>query len=199
MELNEIEERIQDLKNLYVRRSFREWKPFMEKYHCDTICEVGVREGLNFHNMIAHNPKLAVAVDCWIEDGVLGRNDCCFEQEILDKQYEDFKKSVDDKPFVKIRRGYSFDVVNEFPDEFFDFVFIDADHTYEGCKKDIHDWYPKVKKGGVLCGHDYVHRAIKTANGTLSFGVVEAVDEFIVGGKVPNFFLLKPSTWGIIK
>ena len=138
-------------------------------------------------------------MDCWVDDEKLARNDCCFSQEILDKQYNDFKASVSDKPFVDIRRGYSFDVVKEFPDEYFDFIFIDADHTYEGCKGDILDWYPKVKKGGVLCGHDYVHRKVPTPKGTLVFGVVEAVDEWVVNNKIPNLFFLKPSTWGIIK
>ena len=37
-----------------------------------------------------------------------------------------------------------------------DFLFIDADHTYEGCKQDILDWMPFVRPGGVICGHDYI-------------------------------------------
>lgn len=50
-----------------------------------------------------------------------------------------------------------------------DFVFIDADHTYEGCKRDIEAWSPKVRKGGMISGHDY--HQIKWP------GVVQAVDE----------------------
>jgi len=42
-----------------------------------------------------------------------------------------------------------------FKDSFFDLVFIDADHSYDSVKKDILAWLPKVKRGGVLCGHDY--------------------------------------------
>jgi predicted O-methyltransferase YrrM len=48
-----------------------------------------------------------------------------------------------------------------------DFVFIDADHSYEGVKKDIVAWLPKVKKGGVLAGHDYAWTP----------GIRQAVDE----------------------
>ena len=41
------------------------------------------------------------------------------------------------------------------PDDTFDFFFIDADHRYHMVRRDIELWYPKVKKGGLLAGHDY--------------------------------------------
>lgn len=37
----------------------------------------------------------------------------------------------------------------------FDAVFIDADHSYEGCRNDILNWAGFVKPGGWLGGHDY--------------------------------------------
>lgn len=43
-----------------------------------------------------------------------------------------------------------------FQDRSLDFVYIDANHTYECVKEDIELWYPKVKIGGYLCGHDYL-------------------------------------------
>jgi hypothetical protein len=60
-----------------------------------------------------------------------------------------------------------------FDDGAFDFVFIDADHSYKGCQADIKAWYQKVKKGGWLCGHDYKNTDYPC------FGVEQAVDEFI--------------------
>ena len=45
-----------------------------------------------------------------------------------------------------------------FENEFFDLVFIDADHRYEKILEDIRLWRPKVKKGGMLAGHDYCDR-----------------------------------------
>lgn len=53
-------------------------------------------------------------------------------------------------------------------------VFIDADHSYEGCAADIKAWLPKVMPGGLLAGHDY--------NDSFP-GVVQAVDEAFPGDK----------------
>ena len=51
-----------------------------------------------------------------------------------------------------------------------DFVFIDGLHTYDGVKSDIEKYFPLIKEGGLLSGHDY----------SQSFpGVVRAVDEFV--------------------
>lgn len=50
-------------------------------------------------------------------------------------------------------------------------IFIDAGHTYEEVVKDISIWKPLVKKGGILCGHDYYH------HGEAWPGVQQAVDE----------------------
>ena len=55
----------------------------------------------------------------------------------------------------QICRGTSEEWASVLADDFLDFVFIDADHTFEGCLADIRLWYPKVKRGGLVFGHDY--------------------------------------------
>lgn len=55
-----------------------------------------------------------------------------------------------------------------------DFVFIDADHSYEACKNDILNWRDRVKPGGILSGHDYGRQSHP--------GVTKAVDEIFPGG-----------------
>jgi len=44
-----------------------------------------------------------------------------------------------------------------------DFVFIDAEHTYDAVKNDISYWYPKVKTGGILAGHDFNYPEVNSA------------------------------------
>ena len=61
-----------------------------------------------------------------------------------------------------------------YADESLDFVFIDASHDYENVKADLIAWYPKVKKGGIISGHDYL--------GEYEWpGVYKAVNEFFSG------------------
>ena len=83
---------------------------------------------------------------------------------------------------------------NMFEDNSLDFVYIDANHAYDYVVQDIELWYPKVKEGGYLCGHDYINMDWDkdpnfTENGKDKhiyssnfyhgvFGVNPAVDEF---------------------
>ena len=55
-----------------------------------------------------------------------------------------------------------------------DFVFIDADHSYDACKADIEAWLPFVKPGGVIAFHDFGSRAD---------GVTRAIFEAIKAGR----------------
>lgn len=53
----------------------------------------------------------------------------------------------------------SLDAAAVIADESFDLIFIDAEHSYSETSKDIGAWMPKVRKGGILCGHDCEMRA----------------------------------------
>ncbi len=62
--------------------------------------------------------------------------------------------------------GSSDECAKRFDDEFFDLVFIDADHSEDAVRIDLRAWLPKVKTGGVISGHDYGshnHPGVKTA------------------------------------
>lgn len=51
-----------------------------------------------------------------------------------------------------------------FPDASLAVVWIDADHTYEGCKADIAAWWPKVRVGGHLGGDDWAYPGVRMAS-----------------------------------
>lgn len=163
---------IKDLLELKISSHRRIWKPFMEKYNCQKIAEVGVFRGENFMRMIEHNPEVAVAVDSWANDGITA-NDAKLSQERLDEQFECFRAMTMNKPFVEIKRGLTAEIAKDYEDNYFDLIYIDADHGYEGCKRDLEAWYPKCQR--FFIGDDYNKS-----------GVRKAVDEFAskIGKKV---------------
>ncbi len=73
---------------------------------------------------------------------------------------------------VKIHRGYSADILAKFPDEYFDWIYIDGNHLYEYVKKDLELSFKKTKANGLITGDDYV------SGGWWKGGVKQAVDEF---------------------
>jgi predicted O-methyltransferase YrrM len=80
----------------------------------------------------------------------------------------EFLKNVGHYPNLRLHEMSSGDAAQFFNDNSLDMVFIDGDHTYKGVKQDIDTWLPKMKKGGIICGHDY----------DIGWpGVVQAVDE----------------------
>jgi predicted O-methyltransferase YrrM len=98
-----------------------------------------------------------------------------------------FKKNMKANGYnPHIMKMESVQASNNFADESVDMVFIDADHVYESVKEDIVAWWPKVKKGGLICGHDY--------NGQEK-GVIKAVDEMFTRERIK----LKYSIWSCKK
>ena len=83
----------------------------------------------------------------------------------------EFKERLTERNNVKVYKGFSTQIAKEFEDNSLDFVYIDADHSYQAVKADIVVWYPKVKDGGFLGGHDYSSKYP---------GTMRAVDERFV-------------------
>ena len=150
----------------------------LSKLKVETLCEIGVRRGQNFENLIKCNPKLAVAVDCWQEvPGKPEYNDVGASQQTLDEEYNSVMSKYGGLTNVRVVREFSIDAAKMFPDKYFDYVYVDAAHTYEEVKKDLAVWYPKVKDGGILAGHDYFPDT-RIWRGD-PCGVYQAVNEFV--------------------
>ena len=118
-------------------------------------------------------------------------------------------------------RSLSKDCVDLFENESLDFVYIDANHAYDFIKEDMNLWFPKLKKGGIFSGHDYIDidwyndpyfsengkdKFVFTTNTDGSscyngvFGVNPAVDEFCRENKYElNLTNEWFGTWWLIK
>ena len=67
--------------------------------------------------------------------------------------------------------------LNDLP-ESLDFSFVDADHSYEGCTRDLHAYWPRVRSGGLFSGHDYYTPQQRSEKKLHAEGVGRAVEEF---------------------
>jgi Protein of unknown function DUF115/Methyltransferase domain len=139
--------------------------------------EVGVFAGEMSRALLQRDDLYLYMVDAWEGDGASYHEDekdwhaklsaAAQEQYMLDATLRTNFAS-DRRKIIKAR---SVNAAKTFDNGTLDFVFIDADHTYTGCKADIDAWLPKLKHGGLLCGHDY-------GNTEMPFpGVDQAVNE----------------------
>ncbi len=96
-------------------------------------------------------------------------------QREMDAMYEGvvdrFRTEIDGGQ-VLVRRLRSLDAAASFPDESLDWVYIDADHAYEGVKRDLDAYFRAVRSGGFIAGDDYGH-----VDRWFGDGVTRAVDE----------------------
>lgn len=92
---------------------------------------------------------------------------------------------------VKIIRKTSMNALADFKNGSLDFVYIDGDHRFPYVAEDIYHWYAKVRRGGIISGHDY-YNVDSGANNVL-FHVKSIVDAFIETFYIPNFYIFGPS------
>jgi glycosyltransferase involved in cell wall biosynthesis len=118
----------------------------------DVICEVGSFEGVSSELFSIYCKEL-YCVDYWdIKEDV--------NIPIAEERFNNMIKKH--KNIKKIKKS-SEEAVKDFENEYFDLVYIDASHEYEDVKKDILNWSPKIKNGGILSGHDYNMDFVKKA------------------------------------
>lgn len=137
--------------------------------------EIGVKEGDNAAEIIQNlNIQKLFLIDPWKPFDCLSI-DIILRQKYLTKEYHNFCHSRVLKRFqylgdrVKIIRETSVGAAKQIF-ELFDFVYIDALHTYSAVMQDCKAWFPKIKPIGFLGGHDYCN--------TVFPGVRRAADEF---------------------
>lgn len=141
--------------------------PLFSNHGITVACEVGVRTGEHLRQwLLSQSLKRVYAVDI--------SQPCAIA--CADDRVTTLTKSSVDAAAVLAKMGTQID-----------YVYIDADHSYESVRQDLGAWYPLVRPGGIIGGHDY------TPEGVYHFGVKQAVDEFAqaqglevhVVGKVP--------------
>lgn len=145
----------------------------------DVVAEVGVYRGAFSRAIKAcTNPGQMHLIDPWGKvstDEYVNRYDVKDDMELLYNNVKDmFAKDIEGGT-VFVHREYSTDVFGSFPDEFFDWVYVDALHTYQGAYDDLANFQNKVKSCGFLLGHDFSNFQHGRDQ---QFGVIAAVLDF---------------------
>lgn len=168
------------------------------------MVEVGVLQGNFAHYLIETcSPKLLYLVDLWAEqprEVYADYRPGYINQHTMDVVKAKLADQIE-AGSVKLLRGMSVDMAGKIPDGSCDFIYIDADHSYAGCLADIKAYWPKLKDGGIMAGHDYDDIEWSKAKGKAfkrtDWGVVSAVNEFFPDGV--NLIELPSKNWWVKK
>lgn len=193
---------------------------FLKHHNLNGIgVELGSFKG-QFANTILNNwgGKLLM-VDVWRELPHQEYDDASNHREHIDAYSQSMEniKGFEDRAYMMRMKGEN--ACDFIQDKSLDFIYIDANHTYDAVKQDLKLWYPKIKSGGLVMGHDYLpdyfyegkeekDQALYTfpdgqpekAKYTGMFGVNPAVNEFCKD----NGYLINKTdeflaTWWFIK
>lgn len=140
--------------------------------------EVGVYRGQLTAVMLDAFPDLMLTlVDPWRAGvapvrAIKGDEWLKFDQFRWDEIYKEVLHNIGPATHrCRVMRMLSEQAAAQIEDDSLDFVFIDADHSYESVKHDIELWMPKVRR--LICGHDYGGKNDRVG----VWGVRRAVDE----------------------
>lgn len=129
-----------------------------EQMKARTFVEVGCKAGGTTAYLLDHIPELrAIAIDPWapMPNEAEDYTDHDFVQIERDfwKNIGEHRDRVEMLRMTSAASAASMCIRTVLPPP--DIVFIDAGHDYDSCLYDINAWYPIVRDGGYLCGHDY--------------------------------------------
>eukprot|EP00438_Fugacium_kawagutii_P021118 Skav213908 [mRNA] locus=scaffold1439:178218:180891:- [translate_table: standard] len=173
------------------------------------VAEIGVEKGMTITYLMKHDKAIAeyVAVDPWHIPGKSQESNAILEgyHENLQawaQQEEDFQRHG--RSAVRILRNASEQAAGLVQMDYFDLVFIDADHTFEAARRDIQVWRRRVRpNGGVIAGHDFslFHPAVSLAvvvECSASSSDAERFPLQAIDGK-PMIHLSSDSVWWVLR
>lgn len=181
------EERRQKRRKLTARR----WDELIARIPSDEPSvgvEVGVYRGATALQVLQKRPYVThIMVDPWNAATFGSRYDRApgqmqhGSQEHFDQVYEELMRKLQTyKGRAQVMRMRSVEAATQVEPHSLDYVFIDGEHSYEAVREDIVAWFPKIKHGGWIGGHDYNSEGYeglkKAVEEAFPDGVEEGVD-----------------------
>lgn len=153
----------------------------------DMVCaEVGVAYG-DFSKLILERmqPSIFYAIDYFGGEGggcdIWGRTDLADSHLThLEWYKQEFEKEIQSGK-MKVLQGLSWDVLDSFPDSYFDYIYLDACHSYDSVSRDVEVVARKIKEGGIIAFNDYTPYNFYTpvTDYGAYYGVVAAANRLI--------------------
>ena len=122
------------------------------------MVEIGCWTGVSTRLFALHCARI-YAVDAW--DLLDGYND--YTKKDLAENEINFDRNIEGYGNIIKIKDMSITAAERFDDESLDCVYIDGDHNEDPVYNDIKIWLPKIRKGGIISGHDYPYGGIKSA------------------------------------
>jgi len=172
--------------------------------HGGIAAEIGVRTGALSETILSANqPRELWLVDIWKHQSVevYGKDTSNAGDDKQERRFQAVTARFADRPQVKILREWSDVAATTFPDEYFDWWFLDANHMR--VDTDIAAWWPKLKRGGWATGHDFcepdVADYIKTKPQVEAFAAEHGFEIHVIGLKSDNAMERRYPSWAIMK
>jgi hypothetical protein len=146
------------------------------------VTEIGVAFGRYTRKILdTLKPSRFVAVDCFGLDHKTWFGRQVYAQFLGGMRHEDFYRQQFSKEIergiVVIRKGFSHEVMESFPDAYFDMIYVDAAHDYESVARDLQVSGRKIKPTGHIVLNDYT---LVDPLLLQPYGIVQATHEFCV-------------------
>jgi Methyltransferase domain len=191
----------QHIEDFLIKRKL--YENHIPKHDLESIHIKNIQVLLNREVLLDKMPKASVCAE-------IGVNEGAFSDEILkitkpakihlidawgnpERYHDGLKLVIEDKFEKEIKRGMvevnvglSTTVLKNMPDKYFDWVYLDTEHSYFVTAEELQILQNKVKPGGIIAGHDYI---IGNWVGDVRYGVIEAVHELCVNSGWEMIFL----------
>lgn len=143
----------------------------LKRLQKNQICaEIGVDKGEFTSKIIRYTtPKKLHLIDSWNDPPRYHQG---LAELVKGKYATQIKKRL-----VEVNIGDSVEVLKEFEDEYFNWVYLDTDHSYTRTASELMILNLKVKRDGFILGHDYT---LGNWDNNFMYGVIEAVNEFCI-------------------
>jgi hypothetical protein len=158
--------------------------------------EIGVQAGEFSRQILDGWPGKLYMIDCWRhQDEAVYHDVANVPDELQAAAYQQAQKvAAAYWERAVVIREFSQSATRLFKDGSLDFVYLDGNHSYQATLADLTAWWPKIRNGGLMSGHDFKD---EESHGC-SFHVKPAVEKFfgdilvqVAGESWPSWYVFK--------